>query len=292
MILSMTGFGSATGEFPGGQAAITVRSVNHRYLDVTVSTPRGLAALEPRLKQLVQSRLARGRVELAVRASFDPGAGSRVAAAKGLIAGLIAELRALKAEHGLAGDVTPGDLARFPGALEVVEVEGPDAGVAEAVLEVAARAVSGLVEMRCQEGARLLSALREMLRVVEEGASRVEERWQAEAESRRGALATRVRELVGELGLEEGRLYQEVVRLVDRSDVAEELQRLRSHVSEARDRIERGGACGKSLDFLAQELMREANTVGSKSASAGITQLVVGLKAEIERFREQVQNVE
>jgi len=292
MIHSMTGFGAAAGEVPGGQVSITVRSVNHRYLDVSVSSPRALAALEPRLKQLVQSRLARGRVELAVRASFEPGAGSRVVASRGLVAGLVSELRALKAEFGIPRDVTLGDLARFPGALEVVEDESPQAGAAEAVLELASTAVSRLTEMRAEEGKRLEGTLLELLGGVEVGAGQVEERCREEAEPRREALAVRVRDLVGELGLEDGRLYQEVVRLVDRSDVAEELQRLRSHVSEARARIAKGAACGKPLDFLAQELMREANTVGSKSASAAVTQIVIGLKAEIERFREQVQNVE
>jgi uncharacterized protein (TIGR00255 family) len=146
--------------------------------------------------------------------------------------------------------------------------------------------------MRVAEGARLRDTLLAAVQAVEDATVRIEGLLEQERETRLLALQTRARALLQEMGLEEQRLYQELARLVDRGDVAEELQRLRSHAAQARSIVEQAGPCGKRLDFLAQELGREANTIGSKSDSAALAQEVVGLKGEIERFREQVQNVE
>jgi uncharacterized protein (TIGR00255 family) len=292
VLRSMTGFGAAAGELPDGRVSVTARSVNHRYLDLSVAVPRRLPALEGAIKQLFQRGLARGRVEVFVRTSHDPGAGVAVAASPGIAAGVVRALRGLRDELGLEGDVSLSDLARFPGVLEVQETEaGPDTEAA-AVLAVAQAALGELQRMREAEGGRLVEVLGERLDATAAVAERIEVLLVPDAEARREALRARVAELVGELGLEEARLYQEVVRLVDRSEIREELDRLRGHLTEARDRIAKGGACGKSLDFLAQELMREANTMGSKSGSGSLTREVVLLKGEIEKFREQVQNVE
>jgi uncharacterized protein (TIGR00255 family) len=153
--------------------------------------------------------------------------------------------------------------------------------------------LEGLDAMRAAEGERLRGELERVLDAVADAAERIEERAAETREERQAALRERVRSLVGDLGLEEGRLYQEVARAVERHDVAEEIQRLRSHVTMARELLaSEDGPAGKRLDFLAQELMREANTIGSKVADAAQVRAVVGLKADIERIREQVQNVE
>jgi uncharacterized protein (TIGR00255 family) len=157
---------------------------------------------------------------------------------------------------------------------------------------VVAEALDGLVAMRRSEGAHLRAVLGETLDALESGAARLESLSASEREARAAALLEKARGFVRDLGLEEARLYQEVVRLADRQDVAEELERLRGHVAQSREALAGAVPCGKRLDFLAQELAREVNTVGSKAASTAMAREVVSLKAEVERFREQVQNLE
>jgi uncharacterized protein (TIGR00255 family) len=293
VIRSMTGYGAASVEDGPLRAAVAIRSLNHRFLEIAVSLPRRVASMEPEVKALVQSRLRRGKVDVSVRASLtrDEG-GDVVAASQPLVSGLVKALRQIRAEHGLGGDVTIADIARFPGALEVVEPQDvPDAGRA-AILGLVSRALDDIDAMRRAEGERLASELCERLGAVATAAEDLERQSEESRSARRDTLLERVRSVAGDLGLEDARVYQEVVRLVDRSDVSEELQRLRSHVAQCRSLVGEDGPSGKRLDFLAQELVREANTVGSKAASAPMAQAVVSLKAEIERFREQVQNVE
>jgi uncharacterized protein (TIGR00255 family) len=292
-VFSMTGYGAAARETDRVQASASARSLNHRYLDLTVHLARRLMALEPEVKRLVQARLQRGKVEVTVQASVrDDGGGAVVVAARPLVAGLVRALREVEAEHGLGGELRAGDIARFPGAFEVVESQELDEAVRREVLEVVSRALDGVLEMRRAEGAHLCALLTQALSVMEEAVGRVEALSAREREARVSSLQDKARSFVRDLGLEDARLYQEVVRLADRQDVAEEVERLRGHLAQVRELLAAGGACGKRLDFLAQELAREANTVGSKSASNGLVREVVALKAEVERFREQVQNVE
>jgi uncharacterized protein (TIGR00255 family) len=292
VLRSMTGFGSAAAEDDLLKASVTVRSLNHRYLDISVHLSRRFSVLEADVRRAVQARLQRGRVEVAVQASLKEQEGD-VVPNRPLIAGLVRALRDVQAEHALAGDIQVTDVMRFPGAFEP-----QDAGAAmqdgerRGLLALLDQALDGLDQMRVTEGSRLRDALLGAVRAVEEAAARIERLLEQERGPRLEALQARVRTVLQESGLDEQRLYQEVVRLVDRGDVAEELQRLRSHAGQVRAIVGQAGPCGKRLDFLAQELGREANTIGSKSDSAALAQEVVGLKGEIERFREQVQNVE
>ena len=294
MIRSMTGYGSAAAESPALRASASIRSLNHRFLEVSIHLPRRLQPLERDLKDLVQSRLGRGRVEVAVQAAFPAAEnGDAVVPSRPLVASFVRALRDLQNEFGLDGNVTVSDIVRFPGALE--RLEGPagvDAGPRQQIFDLVARALDGLGEMRRAEGGRLEADLLRALAAIEEGAGRLEAAAEASREARTQALAERVKGLSSELGLEEPRLYQEVVRAVERHDVSEEVQRLRSHVAMARDLIAGEEPAGKRLDFLAQELAREANTLGSKTADGAAVREVVNLKAEIEKLREQVQNVE
>jgi uncharacterized protein (TIGR00255 family) len=293
MIRSMTGFGSAAVATETLQASVTVRSLNHRYLDLSLHLSRRLSALEPELKKLVQARVQRGKVELKAQAYFRGEDGTSVRVAGPLVDSLVAALRGVRDRHGLAGEVALSDIARFPGAFEAAEPleETVTPGHAE-VLELAKGALDQLETMRSEEGRALAAALSAHLDAVFRSAQRVAELSASAKEERRAALRQKIQELLAELSLEEARLHQEIVRLVERSDVAEEVARLCSHVEACREAIGRGSPCGKRLDFLAQELMREANTVGSKAASTALVHEVVALKSEIERFREQVQNVE
>jgi uncharacterized protein (TIGR00255 family) len=290
---SMTGYGSAATETDALRAAVSVRSLNHRFLEVGLSLSRRVAALEPELKSLVQARLARGKVDVALKAAFPECADVVIVPAGGVIAGAVKALRAVRDEHGLAGDVQVSDIARFPGAFEAVEAaETLDEARKRALLELVTSALDALEAMRRAEGERLACELAERLDAIAAAAGCVEALSAAGKAARRDALLGKARELAGELGLEDVRVYQEVVRLADRLDVSEEIQRLRSHVTMARELLKEHAPQGKRLDFVAQELAREANTIGSKAAYAPLIHEVVGLKAEIEKLREQVQNVE
>jgi uncharacterized protein (TIGR00255 family) len=293
MIRSMTGFGSAAAEAETLRAAVTVRSLNHRYLDLTVHLPRRLVALEPEIKELVHSQMCRGRVELTLEATFPAAGAEEVVASRPLVSQLVHTLRQMQAEYGLEGGVQVSDILRFPGALQTVEAPSLlDPERRGRLLALAGQALQGLGAMREAEGRRLESELSRSLAVIAGGADRIEALSAAARDSRREALLERLRGLSVELGLDDARLYPEVVRAVERHDVSEEVQRLRSHAAMARELIEGQPPSGKRLDFLAQEMMREANTIGSKIADAGLVREVVGLKSEVERFREQVQNVE
>ncbi len=294
MIRSMTGYGSAGLEGGDLRGAVTARSLNHRFLDVTLHLPRRLFSLEMDVRERVSRVLARGRVEVSIQVAASDGGASAVVASRPLVASLVRTLRDMQNEFGLEGGAAVADLVRFPGALESVEEVKPlPAELRDGVLGLVDRALDDLDAMRRSEGERLCRELSRALDEIEGSAGRIEERSTGSREERRSALRERVEGLIGELGLDEARLYQEAVRAVERHDVSEEVQRLRSHVEAARGLLgAEVEAAGKRLDFLAQELMREANTVGSKIQDAAAVQEVVRLKAEIERFREQVQNVE
>jgi uncharacterized protein (TIGR00255 family) len=294
VIRSMTGYGSASLETAGLRASVTVRSLNHRFLDVTMHLPRRLQPLEADLRERVAQAVSRGRVEVSVQMASAEAGGGSVLASRPLVASLVRTLRDMQNEFGLEGGVSVGDLVRFPGALERVEdAAGPGEELRGDLLALAGRALDDLERMRRGEGERLAPSLSAALDAVVEAAARIQERGQVSREERGAALRERIGSLLGELGLEESRLYQEAVRAVERHDVAEEVERLRSHVAAVRDLISgEDGPPGKRLDFLAQELMREANTIGSKIQDAVAVQQVVELKSAIERFREQVQNVE
>jgi uncharacterized protein (TIGR00255 family) len=289
----MTGFGSAVADSAALRASVTVRSVNHRFLDVSVHLPRRLQALEPEVKRRVSGQTTRGRVDVSVSAAVRAeGAPVQLADAP-VVAGVVEALRRLKADHALAGEVTVTDVARFPGIVEVAEAPAAvDGAQATAILGMVDEALTAMNGMRRAEGHALREALAAALEAIARASDRITTLSEEARAARREALLARVRELMAGLGADDGRLYQEVARLVEKADVAEEVDRLKSHVVQAKEALASGVPCGKRLDFLAQEMGREANTIGSKAASAPLVHEVVALKGEIERLREQVQNVE
>jgi uncharacterized protein (TIGR00255 family) len=244
------------------------------------------------VKELVQARLGRGKVDVSLQVTLLQDEAPVRVVARPFVRELVATLRSLREQNSLPGDVTVSDLTRF-GAVEVVEAPTEFGAERRAeVLDVLRRALDELEAMRRTEGEHLAADLEGRLAAVETAVGQIEGLMESTRSARVAALQEKIRALVQEIGLEEARLYQEVVRLVDRQDTSEETARLRSHVAQARALLGSGEAVGKRLDFLAQELAREANTIGSKSVSAAVTQQVVSLKAEIEKLREQVQNVE
>jgi uncharacterized protein (TIGR00255 family) len=289
----MTGFGTASLQAPDLEASATVRSVNHRFLDLSVHLSRRLAALEPDVRKAVQARLARGKVEVSLLARFGDEKSEGVRASEPLVGSLVATLRALKETHRLAGDVSVSDLARFPGALESTDtLASLDDARRGRLLELLDEALGRALAMSLAEGESLRLELAGCLDQIGAAADRMQALAESTRAERAAALVSKVREIVGSGTLDEGRLHQEVVRLVERSEIAEELVRLRSHVAQCREALADARPSGRRLDFLAQELGREANTVGSKAGSAALIHEVVALKGAIERLREQVQNVE
>ena len=292
MIRSMTGYGTAAIESAAVRGAVSVKTVNHRFLDTSVHLPRRLQALEADVKRAAQERLQRGRIEVSIQATLAGEAEVEVAASP-LAAAVVTALRGLQQEHGLAGEVTVSDVARFPGALEVVDAASAVSDQRRVeILAAFDRALDGVAAMRDAEGASLAAALVAALARIDAAAGRVDALTDEGKHARREAMTEKARLLAFELGLEDARLYQEIARVVEKHDIAEEVQRLRSHVAQARAAIAGVEACGKRLDFLAQEMAREVNTIGSKAATAAVVHEVVALKEEVERVREQVQNVE
>jgi uncharacterized protein (TIGR00255 family) len=292
MIRSMTGYGAAALENDTLRASVAVRSLNHRFLELAVHLPRRLSPLEPEIKGLLQSRVKRGRVELTLQATLTRGEGERVVVSGALAGALARALRELQTEHRLDGGVSISDVARFPGVLEVAEAGESLEAIRAPLLELVAHALESLEAMRRAEGESLARDLASGIGEAAAALERLGDLSEAGKAERRATLCVRLRELTAELGLDDARLYQEVVRQVERGDVSEELQRLRSHLRQFRELLESQEPAGKRLDFLTQELMREANTLGSKSPSAALVVEVVSLKDRIERLREQVQNVE
>jgi uncharacterized protein (TIGR00255 family) len=297
MIRSMTGFAALTREEEQATIAVTLRAVNHRFLDVQARLPPSLADMEPRLRAIVQERIGRGRIELTVNLQLRRPPALAVELNEPLIEALAAALEQARAKGVITGALQPGDLIRVPQALAIREKAGADGeGPPEEVRRAIESAVSGAVEeldvMREREGSFLrqdLDGRRAMLADFVERIAQAAERGRATLEAR---LAERVRELGGEALVEPSAIAQEIVRFVARSDVTEEIVRFRSHLVHWQALAEAPEPCGRKLDFLIQEMNREANTIGSKAEGEEAPPIVVAMKAELEKMREQVQNVE
>ncbi len=287
----MTGFGAGRGVAGGEEIDVEVKSVNHKYCEVKVRLPRELAVLELEVTRTVKDRLARGGVEvMARRAGGGACPAPRVDLALAeAYARAFAELRD---RLGLAGAVTLADVAGAEGVVRLDERQVDLEAARGALAAGLARALDALVAMRRREGEALACDLEGRLAVVEALASRVTEVAPRVVEHHRARLAERIEELTRGIPLDPARLAQEVALFADRADVTEEITRLRSHVAQARALLSGGDPAGRKLDFLVQEMHREANTIGSKSQNVDAAGIVVALKAEIERMREQVQNVE
>ena len=294
MIKSMTGFASLTREGERATVTVTVKGVNHRFLDLQLRMPGALAPIESKLRGIVQQKVARGRIELGISVQSRAAAPSiQIDVNDAVIDALSAALERARERGMVAGALTPGDLLRFPQAITVSEQkETMDPGVFPEVEAALSDALDELDRMRTSEGAHLrvdLDARRAQLgEFFEQSAAAAA----AGSEVLRVRLAERVKELRVDPAVDETLVAQEVVRFANRSDITEETVRFRAHLEHWRALSDSTEPCGRKLDFLLQEMNREVNTLGSKAEGLGVTELVVALKAEMERMREQVQNVE
>lgn len=290
---SMTGYGHAAGEGERHRLRVTLRSVNHRFLDVVLRLDERLRTSEPALRDLLGSRLSRGRVE--VRVDAEPvGAGTaRLEVDRALLAQLSQALEGLLEEELIERGLSAGDLVRHPQLLRISEAESAwEPEDEELLLRVTGQALAELVQARETEGAKLEAVLAERLEALSRTTADLSELAAADRVETLAALRERIETVLADQPVDEARLAQEAALLADRSDVREELDRLRAHVEHFHELVASEGTVGKRLDFLSQEILRELNTVGAKCRSAAMTRAVLDGKVLCEQLREQVQNVE
>jgi len=297
VIKSMTGFASLTHEDERATIAVTVRAVNHRFLDLQLRLPQSFGDVEPRLRSLLQKRLARGRVEVGITVQVRNGSTPSVELNEDFANALIAAIDQARNRGLVSGALTPGDLLRLPQAITVRERAPESDPAVEARLAVSIeaaveQALADLDAMRVREGSHLQTDLdgRQQLLVS------LIERLRLAAEAGRGELERRLRERIDEMArelpIDQAMIAQEIVRTAQRSDIAEEVTRFRAHLAHWAMLVESDEPCGRKLDFLLQEMNREINTIGAKADGLGVSELIINAKAELERMREQVQNVE
>jgi uncharacterized protein (TIGR00255 family) len=297
MIKSMTGFASVTREDERATVTVTIRALNGRFLDLQLRMPQALAAVEADVRALVAKRVGRGRVELSVSLQQRGAPSLEVEFNEDFGRALETALEQARARGLVTGTLTPGDLLRLPQAITIRERQsGDDDSAQQAVAgqtrDAVEQALADLDTMRTHEGDHLRADLDTRRTFVAD----LVERIAAAADEGRGAMeqriAERVRELRTELQADETVVAQEIVRLAARSDISEEVARFRGHVSHWVALADSAEACGRKLDFLLQEMNREVNTMGSKADGLRVSEIVIAAKAELEKMREQVQNVE
>jgi len=297
MIKSMTGFASVSREDERATIAVTIRAVNHRYLDLQIRSPQSLASIEADVRGLVGKHVARGRVDLSVSLQLRQAGGVDVEFNEAFGRALETALEQARARGLVSGALTPGDLLRLPQAITIRDRQPGDDETTQAAVVVQARAAieQALVEldsMRSREGYQLradLDSRRTMVASLVERIAAAADEGRAAMERR---IADRVRELRAELQADETAVAQEIVRMAARSDISEEVERFRGHVLHWIALADGAEPCGRKLDFLLQEMNREVNTMGSKADGLRVSELIISAKAELERMREQVQNVE
>lgn len=289
----MTGFGTADGPVGEVRVSVELRSVNHRFFNPSLKLPSALAKFEGDVREQLRQRIARGHVTVSARVVREQESATTVDEAK--FAAAAAALKSLQERHGLGGAVDVATVLRMP---DVLQIARDDAGLEVATLEelapVVEAAVAALQTMRAAEGARLAQVISERLSLVEQAVGRIAVRAPERIVAQRDRLRENVEKLAGGIAVDPQRLAQEIAILADRLDVGEELDRFASHIAAFREAMasKTGDGVGKRLGFLLQEMLREANTTGSKANDATMLQDVVAIKEELERIREQVENVE
>lgn len=292
MILSMTGYGRARQTLNGRDITVELRSVNSRFLEYSSRIPRAFSFLEDPLKKLVSARVSRGKVELSLTVQSVEAADTVVSVNWTLVKGYHDALVELSERLELKNDMTAGMIARFPDVLSQTAAPLDEEALWENVRTVAEQAVDAFLSMRAVEGEKMREDLLNRLTTVEMLVTGIEQNSAGRVQAYTDKLYARLKELLDDRNIDEGRILTEAAIFADKTAIDEETVRLRSHVAQYRQILSGDGPVGRKLDFLTQELNREANTIGSKCQDLEITRLVVELKAEIEKIREQLQNLE
>ena len=290
----MTGYGRAEETLRGCTITVELRSVNNRYLDCNIRMPRLYLFAEDAIKSRVQGTISRGKVDVFVTLDFAGQEELKVTVNQGAADSYYAALTQLAQRYGLANDISVSLLSRFPEVLVAEKAQDDLEGRAQDICRVLDRALQDFDQMRTREGERLREDILSRARTIEEKVALVEERSPRTVAEYRAKLEERMNEVLSKAGVQAdpARILTEAAIFADKVAVDEETVRLRSHIGQLRDMLSKGGATGRKLDFLIQEFNREANTIGSKCADLEVTGQVVDIKAEIEKIREQVQNIE
>ena len=291
-LLSMTGYGSAKGSVEGQEITVELKSVNNRYLDCSIRLPRNFLFAEDTVKQAVSAGVSRGKVDVFVSAQASQDSGTVVSVNEELARGYRDAVARIAEMLGLESGLNAFSLARFPDVLTVERRELDKDKAAAALSEITAKAVEEFNAMREREGERLRRDMLGKLETIEGLVSVVEERSPQTVKEYRERLEARLRDILADRSLDEQRVITEAAIFADRTAVDEETVRLRSHIAQFRTMLEEGSPIGRKMDFLVQEFNRESNTIGSKCSAASLAKVVVDLKSEIEKIREQLQNVE
>ena len=292
MIRSMTGFGRGQEIVDGWSIVVEIKSVNHRYFEYASRLPRGYAFLDDKLKTLLQQRISRGKVDVYVQIQALESAGSEVMVDHGLAESYLKALRELAERYEVREDVSATALSRYPDVLTVRQAQVDEDAVWSAVRQVAEIALDRFVAMRELEGARMREDVLSRAATIREAVAVVEARSPETVREHMEKVETRIRDLLAGVPVDEARLLNEAAIYADKVAVAEETVRLCSHLDQLEQMLDSGDAIGRKLDFLVQEINRETNTIGSKCSDLSLTRIVVDIKAEIEKIREQIQNIE
>lgn len=292
MIKSMTGYGGAKGLVEGLEISVELKSVNNRYLDVAVRLPRSFLFAEDGIKAQVQKHISRGKVDVFVSVDSSNADEMSVKVNKPLLKAYIEAMELISGEYGIVNDISTANISRFPDVLSVEKKELDAEAISAGIAAVTLKALEDFDSMRLREGEKLREDVLSRLSAIDKLVSTVEELAPQTVAEYRSRLEAKMAEVLGSSGIDENRILAEAAIFADRIAVDEETVRLRSHMSQLSAMIEGDSPTGRKIDFLIQEFNREANTIGSKCQNSEISHVVVELKSEIEKIREQIQNIE
>ena len=291
MIKSMTGYGKSNMSKNLREYQVEIKSVNHRYLDVSVKMPRSLSYLEEEIKKAVSANLTRGKVDVFITFNNNSLEGRDIKINTEIARMYIKELRNLAETEGIVADIPVTEISKLPDVL-TIQSNQDDETIKNELLEVTNKAIENLVEMRKVEGEKIAQDLLVRIQDIEEKVKKISALSTGLIDEYVVKLETRIKELLQEQEIDEARLAQEVVIYADKCSIEEEVTRLNSHIYQFRELLQSDEAVGKKIDFMIQEMNRETNTIGSKANNLEITNDVINMKTQIENIREQVQNIE
>ena len=292
MIKSMTGYGSAKGSAEGLEISIELKSVNNRYLDTSVRLPRSFLFAEDAVKSAVQSHISRGKVDVFISVDSSGADNMTVKVNEPLLRGYLEALRHIAEEYALPDDLSVMNVSRFPDVLSVEKKDLDAEAISAAICRIMEDALCDFDSMRLREGEKLRDDVLSRLSTIESLVSTVEAEAPKTVAQYRARLEQKMAEVLGSTGIDENRILAEAAIFADHIAVDEETVRLRSHISQLKTMINGNSPTGRKIDFLIQEFNREANTIGSKCQNSDVAHIVVDLKSEIEKIREQIQNIE
>ena len=292
MIKSMTGYGRAVETVNGREFTVELRSVNNRYLDCSVRLPRTLSFAEDAVKQAVKASVSRGKVDVFISLRSEAGEDVKISLNESVLTGYLAAMRQMVTDHGVADDISVSTVSRLPEVFTIEKPEVDEEQLLADLMSVVAKALEGYDAMRCAEGQALDRDLRSRGQTILEFVSLVEAGNAQTVVDYRARLEAKLKEVLANTAIDESRILTEAAIFADKVAVDEETVRLRSHLEQMNTMLTGGGAVGRKLDFLLQEMNREANTIGSKCTDVKLAKVVVDIKAELEKIREQTQNIE